>query len=66
MYEMQYVTNYRWYMVIHYLVSLGEQIALWKWASHTFFWIALVLNVFGVIAVGMRLNKLEKKFDLFV
>ncbi len=62
--EIKYVTNYRWYMVVNYLVALGEQIALFHYGYMTFFWWALAFNVLGTLASDHRLGKLEKKYGL--
>lgn len=56
-----YAIRLRWYGLANYLVALAEQIALWNYAARWFFWVALVLNVLGMMGLGTVINKVEKK-----
>jgi hypothetical protein len=62
--EYRYLVQLRWYSVLNYTFALGEQIALWNYASRTFFWWALVLNILGVLSIAWKIGKLEKKLGL--
>lgn len=57
----RFVTNYRWYYVVNYVITILEQVALWRYSTTLFFWIALVLNIIGIFSVASRLSKLEKQ-----
>jgi hypothetical protein len=61
---MEYTKNYLWYTAVNYIVAVVEQVLLWNYASRTFFWIALILNVAGCFGASIKLSKLEKKFGL--
>lgn len=60
----KYILHLRWYGTVNYLIALGEQIALWKYADRTFFWLALVLNVLSILLWSHKLVKLEKDLNL--
>lgn len=62
--EIKYLICYKWYSVVNYLIALGEQIALWNYCSRGFFWTGLVLNVLGILTIGSKITKLEKKLGL--
>ena len=59
--ETKYLMNLRWYSASNYLIALGEQIALWMYASRTFFWIALVLNVLSILGLSLEIIKAKKQ-----
>lgn len=59
--EMRYLIHLRWYSTFNYLCALGEQIALWNFASRTFFWWALIFNILGLLSLALKIGKLEKK-----
>ncbi len=62
--ETKYVMFLRVYGTVNYLIAMAEQIALWHFRLHTFFWWALILNVLGVIGLGIQISKLEKRLGL--
>lgn len=54
----------RWYSVVNYLISVIEQVLLWIYCDHIWFWICLVLNIMGIIVIGDKISMLEKKLSL--
>lgn len=60
-YKTKYAIHLRWYGLVNYLIAVSEQIALWKFGLHTFFWWALALNILGVVGLTMTINKIEKQ-----
>lgn len=62
--ETNYVKFLRKYSVANYLVAVSEQIALWYYGFHSFFWWALALNILGHVGLALQIGKLEKKLGL--
>lgn len=62
--EIDYLIFLRKYSVFNYLIAVGEQIALWHFSLHTFFWWALGLNILGSLGLALQIGKLEKKLGV--
>ncbi len=40
-------------------MAVVEQILLWNFCARWFFWLALILNISGVLALGWSISKLD-------
>lgn len=59
--KLEYAKHLRWYGVVNYLIALAEQIALFYYGYMTLFWVGLVLNILGILGLGLRIAKIEKE-----
>ena len=58
--KLKYAIQLRWYGIINYLIVLAEQIALFYYGYMTFFWVALILNIIGMLGLGLTISNIEK------